>query len=154
MSGRDTIWAGYLQKFSGSPTFGRGLGATALVSVYFDLPHNDYLRLLVEGGVVGFLVYAGAVVLWGRRMIAGIDPSERAFAQAIFTALAVYALTDNLLTMPPTLMAFVYLGLMLGEPYGRPRAGGGREPVSGAPPTTDRRGPGPPRSAPGSSSGR
>jgi O-antigen ligase len=154
MSGRDTIWARYFQKFSDSPTFGRGLGAAALVSAYFDLPHNDYLRLLVEGGVVGFLAYAVAVVLWGRRMVARIDPGERAFAQAIFLALAIYALTDNLLTMPPTLMAFFYLGLMLGEPYGRPRGGGGREPVSGAPPASDRRGPGPPRSAPGSSSGR
>jgi teichuronic acid biosynthesis protein TuaE len=146
MSGRDTIWTRYVQEFSGSPTFGRGLGATALVSAYFGLPHNDYLRLLVEGGMVGFLVYAGAIVLWGRRMVARIDPGERAFAQAIFLALAVYALTDNLLTMPPTLMAFFYLGLMLGEPYGRARAGGGHEPVSGVPPATDRSGPRPPRS--------
>jgi O-antigen ligase len=138
ISGRDTLWERYAREFWGSPMFGRGVGAAGLVDDYFDLPHNDYLRLLVEGGVVGFLAYAGAVALWGQRMLARIDPGERAFAQAIFLALAIYALTDNLLTMPPTLMAFFYLGLMLGEPYGRPPAGGGREPASGAPPASDR----------------
>ena len=153
-SGRNTLWAGYLEQFRQSPTFGHGVGATTLVSSYFNLPHNVYLRLLVEGGLVGFLLYGAAILLWGRRLLARIDPAERAFAQAMLLGLAVYALTDNLLTMPPTLIAFVYLGLMLGEPYRRSLAGGAFEPVKGAAAASDRRGSRPPRSAPGSSSGR
>jgi O-antigen ligase len=120
MSGRDTIWARYFEQFRQAPVFGHGLGAAALVSTYYNLPHNVYLHLLVEGGVVGLLVYGGAVLLWGRRVLARIDPNERAFARAIWLALAVYALTDNVLIMPPTLIAFFYFGLMLGEPCGRP----------------------------------
>ncbi len=154
LSGRDTIWAHYFEQFRGSPTFGHGVGGAALAWSYFGLPHNVYLRVLVEGGVVGFLLYGAAILLWARRLIARIDPGERAFAQAILLALAVYALTDNMLTMPPTLMAFFYLGLMLGEPYGRSPADGAGELVTGARPAIDRPGSGPPRSAPGSASGR
>ena len=121
MSGRDRLWARCLEQFRASPTFGHGVGATALVSSYFDLPHNVYLRLLVEGGVAGCLLYGGALLLWGRQVVVRAEPSERAFVYALLLALAVYALTDNLLTMPPALMPFLYLALMLGEPYaGRP----------------------------------
>jgi O-antigen ligase len=119
LSGRDTIWAGYFQQFLDSPLFGRGLGAGALGASYFDLPHNDYLRLLVEGGVVGLVIYGGAVLLWGRRVIALVAPDERPFVRALFLALAVYALTDNVLTMAPALVPFVYLALILGEPDAR-----------------------------------
>jgi O-antigen ligase len=116
LTGRDTIWAGYFRQFLGSPLFGRGLGAGALGASYFDLPHNDYLRLLVEGGVVGLVIYGGAVLLWGRRVVALVAPDERPFVRALFLALAVYALTDNVLTMAPALVPFVYLALILGEP--------------------------------------
>jgi O-antigen ligase len=154
LSGRDTIWAHYLAQVRQSPIFGHGVGATGLVPNYFALPHNVYLRLLVEGGVAGFLIYGAAIVLWCRRLIARLDPGERAFALALLLALAIFALTDNILTMPPTLMAFFYLGLMLGEPYRRPPAAGIGEPVSGAPTATGRPGSAPPQSARGSSSGR
>jgi O-antigen ligase len=119
LTGRDTIWAGYFQQFLDSPLFGRGLGAGALGASYFDLPHNDYLRLLVEGGVVGLVIYGGAVLLWGRRVVALVAPDERPFVRALFLALAVYALTDNVLTMAPALVPFVYLALILGEPDAR-----------------------------------
>jgi len=116
LSGRDTIWSRYLDQFLDSPLFGRGLGAGSLGVNYFQLPHNEYLRLLVEGGVVGLLVYGGAVVLWARRVLALIAPGERPFVRALFLALAVYALTDNIFTMVPALVPFLYLALLLGEP--------------------------------------
>jgi O-antigen ligase len=122
LTGRDTIWLHYLDAFRASPWFGRGLGAGLLGRSYYDLPHNEYLRLLVDGGIVGLVLYGGAVVLWGRALLARVDPAERAFVRALFAALAVYALTDNILTMPPGLVPFVYLALILGEPYARPVA--------------------------------
>jgi O-antigen ligase len=160
MSGRDTLWAHYFKQFLERPAFGHGIGATGLIANYFKLPHNVYLRLLVEVGVVGCLLYGGAILLWGRQVIARVDPSERAFVYALWLALAVYALTDNLLTMPPTLMPFVYLALMLGEPYPArpdPEAGAaapGAPPLRDALPASPGPAPGPPRSAPCSSSGR
>jgi O-antigen ligase len=116
LTGRDTIWARYFEQFLGYPIFGRGLGAGAVGASYYDLPHNDYLRLLVEGGVFGLAIYGAAVLLWGRRVIALVAPGERPFVRALFLALAVYALTDNILTMVPALVPFVYLALILGEP--------------------------------------
>ncbi len=161
LSGRDAIWAHYLEQFRASPTFGHGIGASALAGNYFKLPHNVYLRLLVEGGVVGCLLYGGALLLWGRQVLARIDPGERAFVRALWLALAVYALTDNILIMPPTLMPFLYLTLMLGEPYAArsdPAAGGvgpgEPPPVRDALPASRGPAPGPQQSAPGSSSGR
>jgi O-antigen ligase len=152
LSGRHILWAQHFERFRASPIFGHGIGAAALVASYFELPHNVYLRLLVEGGVVGFLLYGGALLLWARQLLARVDPGERAFVLALLPALAVYALTDNLLTMPSALVPFLYLGLMLGEPC-RAQAGAA-QPLKGAPPATAAPGSLPQRSAPGSSSGR
>jgi O-antigen ligase len=112
-SGRGQIWRTLLDEVLESPLFGQGLGATARGS-YFDLPHNEYLRLLAEVGAVGSLVFAGAVLLWGRDVLGRARPDDRPFVVALFAALAVYATTDNVLIMPPALVAFAYVGIMLG----------------------------------------
>jgi O-antigen ligase len=155
LTGRDTIWLRYFHQFLDSPIFGRGLGAGSLGVNYYQLPHNEYLRLLVEGGVVGLVVYGGAVVLWGRRVLALVAPRERGFVRALFLALAVYALTDNILTMVPALVPFLYLALILGEPGpGRSDAPAGgdtnpkRRAVSDAPHATPAPGPWPWRPGP------
>jgi O-antigen ligase len=113
LSGRGEIWRGFLGDFLQSPVFGQGLGATAQGS-YFDLPHNEYLRLLVEVGTIGSLVLAGAILLWGRDVLRSAAAADRPFVLALFAALAVYATTDNVLIMPPALAAFAYVGIMLG----------------------------------------
>jgi hypothetical protein len=113
LSGREEIWRDLLGEILRSPLFGQGLGATAQGS-YFDLPHNEYLRLLAEVGVAGALVFAGAVLLWGRDVLRHAAADDRPFAIALFAALAVYAMTDNVLIMPPALAAFAYVGIMLG----------------------------------------
>jgi len=110
-NGRDRIWRGYLDQFRANPLFGQGLGA-AERGTYQDLPHNEYLRLLVDGGVVGAVLYAAAVLLWGRRVLGLIRPGERGFVCALFLALGVYALTDNILLMPAGLLPFLYLAVM------------------------------------------
>jgi O-antigen ligase len=139
LTGRGTIWLHYLDEFRMSPLFGRGLGAGLLGRNYYDLPHNEYLRLLVEGGIVGAVLYGGAVVLWGRQVLARTAADERAFVRALFIALAVYALTDNILTMPPGLVPFVYLALLLGEPRAAPALA--EAPPAAAPPAAARKSP-------------
>jgi O-antigen ligase len=137
LTGRGTIWLHYLDEFRVSPLFGRGLGAGLLGRNYYELPHNEYLRLLVEGGIVGAVLYGGAVVLWGRQVLARTAADERAFVRAMFIALAVYALTDNILTMPPGLVPFVYLALLLGEPRAAPALA--EAPPAAAPPAAERK---------------
>jgi O-antigen ligase len=110
-NGRDRLWEGYLDAVRANPVFGQGLGA-AEPGAYNRLPHNEYLRLLVDGGIVGLIAYAAAVLAWGRRVLGLIRPSERGFVWALFLALGVYALTDNILLMPPGLIPFLYLAVM------------------------------------------
>lgn len=144
MSGRDEIWSGYLRQFLDSPLLGHGLGAASQLTDYFDLPHNEYLRLLVEGGLLGCGLFLAAVVLWGRQLLARVDAGGRAFLTAAFSSLAVYAITDNVLLMPPALLLFAYFGVILERPRRvrsrrtrarrhrdeDPSSVGGREPVS------------------------
>lgn len=111
LSGRGHIWLGYLDDFRAAPLFGRGLGASEH-AVYQGLPHNEYLRLLVDGGLVGALVYATALLSWGRSVLERTRSGERAFVWALFCALAAYALTDNVLLMPAGALPFFYLAVM------------------------------------------
>jgi len=118
LNGRDRLWLSYLDEVGANPMFGQGLGA-AERGRYHDLPHNEYLRLLVDGGLVGTMLYAGAVLLWGRSVLRLIRPGERSFVCALFLALGVFALTDNILLMPAGLLPFLYLAVMR---IGRARA--------------------------------
>ncbi len=63
---RISQWYVVLTAWQQSPIFGYGLGlSTQLVSNQL-LPHNDYIRAMAEGGVVGlvtFLVFFGAQIL-------------------------------------------------------------------------------------------
>jgi O-antigen ligase len=120
-NGRDRLWRGYFDEFLASPLFGRGLGA-AEHGAYHDLPHNAYLRLLVDAGLVGFALYGIAVLLWAWRMLDVVKPGERAFVWALFLALGAYAFTDNVLIMPAGMIPFLYLAVM----RTRSRRGAGR----------------------------
>ena len=54
-SGRIGIWMGSLKLFFESPVFGHGHEADRKVYKYST--HNDYLKYLVNYGIVGFLIY-------------------------------------------------------------------------------------------------
>jgi hypothetical protein len=56
------------------------------------------------------------VLLWGRRALRLIRPGERSFVRALFLALGVFALTDNILLMPAGLLPFFYLAVMRTHP--------------------------------------
>lgn len=67
-------WNTYLPAWRQSKLFGRGLGMTTTdqLSVTGTIPHNEYLRLLVETGVVGLALCLISVIvlvraLWRRR---------------------------------------------------------------------------------------
>jgi hypothetical protein len=76
------------------------------------LPHNEYLRLLVDGGLVGAALYGLAALAWGWRVLDLIRPGERPFAWALFLALGAYALTGNVLIMPAGVLPFLYLAIL------------------------------------------
>lgn len=58
--GRLNIWSGEIQTFLEKPLFGHGFGYT--LSSQEKASHNDFLRMLVETGVIGFLALVVLVI--------------------------------------------------------------------------------------------
>lgn len=50
-------WTYLLEQWQLHPILGYGLGISAHVSTNQLYPHNDYVRALVEGGIVGFILF-------------------------------------------------------------------------------------------------
>ncbi|HET6520883.1 MAG TPA: O-antigen ligase family protein [Geminicoccaceae bacterium] len=121
MSGRDQIWAFYFEEFMFSPIFGRGIGAgfTAAASwmtLLLPTPHNEYLHILVIGGVVGFVIFMAALWLWYRQLLRLASPNDRPFLIALIPALGIYAFTENVLLLPSALGIYAGLGCLLTAP--------------------------------------
>jgi O-antigen ligase len=121
LNGRDELWSFYWQEFLLSPWFGRGLGSGFVASVgwiraVLPTPHNEYLHLLVMGGVVGFVVIAGGIGLWYRQLLQVASPNDREFLLALMPALGAYAFTDNILIYSSAMAVYAYLGVVLTLP--------------------------------------
>jgi O-antigen ligase len=118
LSGRDELWPFYYDQFLMSPTFGRGLGSGFVGAMYalnisLPTPHNEYLHLLVVGGVVGAAACFVAIVLWSRQLWQAAAANDRSFLIALLPALAAYAVIDNVLVYATGLALFAYLGVLL-----------------------------------------
>jgi hypothetical protein len=90
---------------SGYPAqlLGQGLGSSGIV---LDLlPHNDYLRLLIEVGALGLLSYGAAWVLLYRR--------ARPASRWVAVMMAVYAFTEN--NLDNFLVMSLFALFMVGE---------------------------------------
>lgn len=142
-SGRDEMWAFYFDEFLRSPVFGRGLGTGFIAyaehtSFGLPTPHNEYLHFLVIGGIVGCVLFFGAIVLWFRGLIRPARWDDRAFLLALIPALATYAVTENMLILPSALPVFAYLGILRTRSMREiaPDMSAGSSARSGAEPTT------------------
>lgn len=117
--GRAGIWERFYDEFWRSPVFGRGIGSAFIsrkpLELLFAAPHNEYLHLLVIGGVSGFVLCMVAIALWYSDLLRTAAPADRKFLMSIAPALAIYATTDNILVYPTALGLYVYLGI-IGQP--------------------------------------
>jgi O-antigen ligase len=131
LSGRDELWPFYYDQFLMSPVFGRGLGSGFVGAQYWleysvPAPHNEYLHLLVVGGVVGAAACFAAIFLWCRQLWRTVASHDRTFLLALLPAYAAYALIDNVLIYATGLALFAYFGVLLtraGPGGGRRRSG-------------------------------
>jgi O-antigen ligase len=98
-------WQTLLPEWERAPFFGQGLGTTITVEgtsqngTTAKVPHNEYVRYLVETGVVGLAIMLGAIFmivrgLARRRKIHG-TLNAGAFGLAIFLGCLFNALGDN-----------------------------------------------------------
>jgi O-antigen ligase len=127
LSGRDELWPFYYDQFLMSPTFGRGLGSGFVGALYWldfnvSAPHNEYLHLLVVGGVVGAATCFLAIFLWFRQLWRRVAATDRTILIALLPAWASYAAIDNVLIYTTGLALFAYLGVLLTR-RGRPARG-------------------------------
>lgn len=105
--GRQVIWPMAVDAFLSSPLVGIGLGGSTGIlmsrhgGALGGVMHNEYLRLLVDTGLIGTVIFALAVVLWGGTMVRlgrGGDGRVREFALPAFAGIlawGVLSLTDN-----------------------------------------------------------
>ncbi|WP_460630746.1 O-antigen ligase family protein [Leifsonia lichenia] len=123
-SGRSALWDALWDSAITSPGFGQGPGsAAALVKSRFYpilLPHNEYLRLFHDFGIVGLALFAlGCTVLIVRISVRAARTDHPIHWAALFGVLAALAAaaTDNVFLYPFVMVPLAALiGLSLGLP--------------------------------------
>ena len=115
-SGRAEAWNYFLDEASENIWFGRGIGSAAILGEEantrgdFRGVHNDVLRAVVEGGVVGATVVFGSVAMLLREAYRRTRRDLRADLRALIIAFMLYAVVDNVVS---TFHFFLAFGLML-----------------------------------------
>jgi O-antigen ligase len=134
VTGRDTLWAANWDYFVKAPVIGHGAGAAdRLTSALPEHggaahPHNDYLRILVDYGIVGlvlwFFAYFALLRLTWRRW--GAVRGSRTIAEHIHGAAALVLIGIGLTMIVDNplieLARMAPLGVMLGMSLGLPSA--------------------------------
>jgi O-antigen ligase len=122
-------WGLELKEWRVHPFFGFGAGATAkIVQPQGKIPHSDYLRFLVETGVLGTLAFGVAFVLivaaiYRRARAPGEAAPYATALMAIIVGLAVRASEENITTQTAVMyVVAVLIGALFGLTPQPPRS--------------------------------
>jgi hypothetical protein len=99
-SGRLDAWERYWTEAKDNLVFGRGLGAGTVVNegidTAFEVPHNEYLRLIVDGGFVGLAIMLTAYgYLFHRAYQRQREPHAALMMLVAIGLFAMLAVLDN-----------------------------------------------------------
>ncbi|MGC9268783.1 O-antigen ligase family protein [Acidiphilium sp.] len=117
LSNRQLIWPFFEAAAWKSPIVGWGVGAGKVVvplKSYIgrflgtNAAHNEYLRITVEGGVIGAVLLFGMMTLWLFRGSAALPVGQRRIIRLVFLAFAVQSFTDNTLIATTSLVFFTW----------------------------------------------
>ena len=117
LSGRDLLWPEFEAAAARSLWFGWGIGAGNAVippdssivqQMHTWAAHNEYLRIGVEGGLVGRAVLIGLFAAWVFFRSRELPPSDRRIMRLVFIAYAGHASTDNVLISTPACVMFAF----------------------------------------------
>jgi O-antigen ligase len=97
-------WHLELKVWNNFPFLGYGLGLSIPAAGNGFLPHNDYIRALVEGGILGLVIFLTFIIVQVTRLVWLICKAPRGSAQrnlcltllAIGLALPVAMITENI----------------------------------------------------------
>lgn len=103
LSGRAELWPAVMERCEGAWVLGSGVGSSSVFAHDFrptaSEPHNEYLRLMCDNGVVGSAAFALFLVMIGIRAVRTIArtnlsvPSATATLQLLL-ALLLFGITD------------------------------------------------------------
>ena len=110
-------WTSLIKVWSDSPILGYGLSTVRSLSYFKNAAHNDYIRALVEGGIVGFMVFLGFLGANLSRLILIYRSLPRGSVQSNFclvltgmlVAMIIGMLTENIFSH--TTLFFYWLSL-------------------------------------------
>jgi len=118
LSGRGLLWPAFEAAAAQSPWFGWGAGSgNAVISpdsvivqqLHTWAAHNEYLRIDVEGGLIGrtllIVLFAAWIIVRTHRL----RPSDRRIIRLAFIAYAGHAATDNVLISTPACVMFAFV---------------------------------------------
>jgi O-antigen ligase len=121
-SGRAAAWTYLLTAFQVNPIFGRGVGTSAIIladdaafSQTIAAAHNEFLRLLVDAGIVGLFIYVSAFVAFFVREARAFDRGQAILLWGVLLSFAAYSFTDNTISAPPSLVLFFALVFILAK---------------------------------------
>ena len=118
LSGRDLLWPSFEQAAAESQWFGWGVGAGNVIiapdsqlalELQTTAAHNEYLRILVEGGQFGRFCLIALFVLWAWRHTAVLRRTDKVIMRLVFVAFACHALTDNVLISTSACVLFAFV---------------------------------------------
>ncbi len=124
LSGRDLLWPEFEAAAARAPWFGWGPGAGNFIIPHDGVlaqflgtwaAHNEYLRILVEGGQVGRTLLILLFVLWVATHTRRLPPLERFVMRLIFLAYAAHAVTDNVLISTPACVFFAFVAAVFSQ---------------------------------------
>ncbi len=117
LSGRDLLWPRFEEAAALSPWLGWGVGAGNVVIspdgrlaqlLHTWAAHNEYLRIEVEGGLIGRTMLIGLFAAWVIVRSRPLQPADRRIMRLVFLALAGHAFTDNVLISTPACVMFTF----------------------------------------------
>ncbi|MBN2142790.1 O-antigen ligase family protein [Candidatus Woesearchaeota archaeon] len=112
-SGRINLWKESLSVFDASPLTGTGVGSSIDILEKFDIsvPHNDFIRVLLEVGIIGFAVFITFTGMQGLRV--WMNAKENAVLACMFIFFIITMITDSQLdyNLYYTFPFFILLGL-------------------------------------------
>ncbi|MBX2864704.1 MAG: O-antigen ligase family protein [Leptolyngbyaceae cyanobacterium MAG.088] len=111
-------WADLLQRLHWHPWLGYGLATTKSISTFNNTAHNDYVRFLFEGGIIGFIAFLLFLFAQLSRLVQLINVSSPGSPRqrlgitllAVQVAMLVAMLTGNVMTS--TSMLFYWWALL------------------------------------------
>jgi O-antigen ligase len=117
LSGRELLWPPFEQAAAASSWLGWGVGAGNTIIPHDSelalmigswAAHNEYLRMLVEGGQLGRGLLIVLFVLWVVQHTRRLYRTDKVIMRLVFLGFAVHAYTDNVLIATTACVFFTF----------------------------------------------